>query len=98
LFFRIDKKEDGEKYLKSVQGVNINCEVYYSSSNTCTPTLHIRMAREEDHDDLAEIFNKQSDVHTKEFGEFFIADMIATQNQTRRAARNYRSDGKAIVG
>jgi hypothetical protein len=56
------------------------------------------MAREEDHDDLAEIFNKQSDVHTKEFGEFFIADMIATQNQTRRAARNYRSDGKAIVG
>ena len=24
--------------------------------------------------------------------------MIATQNQTRRAARNQRSDGKAIVG
>ena len=56
------------------------------------------MAREEDHDDLAEIFNRQSDVHTKDFGEFFIADMIATQNQTRRAARSMKSDGKAIVG
>lgn len=42
--------------------------------------LEIRMAREEDHDDLAAIFNRQSDVHTEEFGEFFIADLIATQN------------------
>lgn len=37
----------------------------------------IRMAREEDHDDLAEIFNHQSEVQTDKFGEFFIADMIA---------------------
>ena len=41
------------------------------------------MAREEDHDDLAEIFNHQSEVQTDKFGEFFIADMIAMQNQTR---------------
>ena len=40
--------------------------------------MEIRMAKEEDHDDLAEIFNRQSEVHTKEFGEFFIADLIAT--------------------
>lgn len=45
------------------------------------------MAREQDHDDLAEIFNKQSEVLTKQFGEFFLADLIATQNQTRRIAR-----------
>lgn len=94
----MDKRENGSASLRSIQGVNVNSEVYFSPASTCTPLLHIRMAREEDHDDLAEIFNKQSDVHTVEFGEFFIADMIATQNQTRRAARNYRSDGKAIVG
>jgi hypothetical protein len=49
--------------------------------------MEIRMAREEDHDDLAEIFNKQSDVLTSQFGEFFIADLIATQNLTRRMTR-----------
>ena len=30
--------------------------------------MEIRMAREEDHDDLAYIFNKQSDVLTSQFG------------------------------
>jgi hypothetical protein len=95
-FFPIDHREGYR--VKGVRGVSENCEIYYSPASTCTPLLHIRMAREEDHDDLASIFNRQSDVHTKEFGEFFIADMIATQNQTRRAARNIRSDGKAIVG
>lgn len=56
------------------------------------------MAREEDHDDLAEIFNKQSEVLTSQFGEFFIADLIATQNLTRRMNRGGKSEGKAIVG
>lgn len=56
------------------------------------------MAREEDHDDLAEIFNKQSDVLTSQFGEFFIADLIATQNLTRRMTKGSPSQGKAIVG
>jgi hypothetical protein len=36
------------------------------------------MAREEDHDDLAEVFDKQSEVLTSQFGEFFLADLIAT--------------------
>jgi hypothetical protein len=60
--------------------------------------MDIRMAREEDHDDLAEIFNKQSDVLTSQFGEFFIADLIATQNLTRRMTKGSVSEGKAIVG
>ena len=55
------------------------------------------MAREEDHDDLAEIFNAQSEVLTAQFGEFFIADLIANQNQTRRNTANIKSDGKALV-
>lgn len=56
------------------------------------------MAREEDHDDLAEIFNKQSEVLTSQFGEFFIADLIATQNLTRRMNKGGKSEGRAIVG
>ena len=55
------------------------------------------MAREEDHDDLAEIFNSQSEVLTAQFGEFFIADLIANQNQTRRNTANVKSDGRALV-
>jgi hypothetical protein len=49
--------------------------------------MEIRMAREQDHDDLAEVFNRQSEVLTAQFGEFFIADLIATQNLTRRISR-----------
>lgn len=55
------------------------------------------MAKEEDHDDLAEVFNSQSEVLTAQFGEFFIADLIANQNQTRRNTMNIKSDGKALV-
>lgn len=55
------------------------------------------MAREEDHDDLAEIFNSQSEVLTAQFGEFFIADLIANQNQTRRNTEKLKSEGKALV-
>lgn len=35
---------------------------------------------------------------TSQFGEFFIADLIAAQNLTRRMNRGDRSEGKAIVG
>lgn len=60
--------------------------------------MEIRMAKEEDHDDLADIFNKQSEVLTSQFGEFFIADLIAMQNLTRRMTKDSNSEGKAIVG
>lgn len=35
---------------------------------------------------------------TSQFGEFFIADLIATQNLTRRNTKGSNSEGKAIVG
>ena len=47
---------------------------------------------------MAEIFNKQSEVLTSQFGEFFIADLIATQNLTRRMNKGGKSEGKALVG
>ncbi len=55
------------------------------------------MAHEEDHDDLAEIFNLQSEVQTDKFGEFFIADMIAMQNKTRQNTKDLINKGKALV-
>ncbi len=35
---------------------------------------------------------------TSQFGEFFIADLIATQNLTRRMTKGSTSEGKAVVG
>mmetsp|Transcript_28030 Transcript_28030/g.71900 ORF Transcript_28030/g.71900 Transcript_28030/m.71900 type:complete len:1184 (+) Transcript_28030:552-4103(+) len=49
------------------------------------PTLLIREARVEDHDDLVPVFNSQSEVLTERFGEFFIAELIETQNASNRA-------------
>jgi hypothetical protein len=96
LFMRLKPKNTD--VLNRTIGINHKSEVFYSSKLQVTEKLEIRMAREEDHDDLAEIFNKQSGVLTSQFGEFFIADLIATQNLTRRITKNSKSEGKAIVG
>jgi len=86
-----------QEILKKVQGIHWDSKLFLSLRNaTCDP-LEVRMAREEDHDDLAEIFNSQSEVLTAQFGEFFIADLIANQNQTRRNTANVKSDGRALV-
>ncbi|EAR95092.1 hypothetical protein TTHERM_00641200 (macronuclear) [Tetrahymena thermophila SB210] len=84
--------------IKRVRGIHLNSEVFYSPKHACQEIIEIRMAREQDHDDLAEIFNRQSEVLTAQFGEFFIADLIATQNLTRRGTRKFLNNGKAIVG
>lgn len=91
-------KPKNPEILKKTIGIHHSSEVYYSPKLQVTEKLEIRMAREEDHDDLAEIFNKQSGVLTSQFGEFFIADLIATQNLTRRITKGSKSEGKAIVG
>lgn len=79
-------------------GISTKSRMYFTPKSHVVEDMEIRMAREEDHDDLAEIFNKQSDVLTSQFGEFFIADLIATQNLTRRMTKGSVSEGKAIVG
>ena len=84
--------------LKGLIGINARSKLFYTPKSHVVEDMEIRMAREEDHDDLAEIFNKQSDVLNSQFGEFFIADLIATQNLTRRMTRGSVSEGKAIVG
>ena len=54
--------------LKKLIGISSKSRVYYSPKSHVNEDLEIRMAREEDHDDLAEIFNKQSEVLTSQFG------------------------------
>lgn len=53
-------------------------------SSIVTP-LNIRMARVEDHDDLAAVFNTQSEVVTEVYGEFFIAELVEAQNEENKA-------------
>lgn len=57
--------------------------------------LGIRIARVEDHDNLAAVFNAQSEVVTAVYGEFFIAELIEAQNESNRALVA-EVDGKAV--
>lgn len=49
------------------------------------PFIEIRNAQQEDHDDLADVFNSQSETVTEAYGEYFIAELIASQNDNNRA-------------
>ena len=51
------------------------------------PFIEVRQAKQEDHDDLADVFNNQSETVTEAYGEYFLAELIAAQN----------SDNKALV-
>lgn len=71
--------------LSEVRGVHFNTVFYYSDRRVIIPQLEIRIAREEDHDDLAAVFNSQSDVITEVYGDYFIAELIAKQNETLKS-------------
>lgn len=47
--------------------------------------LDTRPAQVEDYDDLVKIFDSQSQVLTKTFGEFFLAELIEAQDENNRA-------------
>ena len=49
------------------------------------PYVEVRDARQEDHDDLADVFNSQSETVTEAYGEYFIAELIAAQNDKNKA-------------
>jgi hypothetical protein len=71
--------------LSAVRGVHIESRLYVSPRTNVLPYVEIRIAKQEDHDDLAEVFNRQSEMQTDVHGEFFIAEMIAGQNETKKA-------------
>ena len=68
-----------------MRGIHSSSSLYYSPRQKCFEYVEIRIAKQEDHDDLAEIFNRQSEVLTAQFGEFFIAELIAYQNENQKA-------------
>jgi hypothetical protein len=52
-------------------------QFYQVSRGLVIPPLEIRYAKQEDHDNLAIVFNSQSEVVTDTYGEYFIAELIA---------------------
>ncbi|KAJ7378513.1 Cilia and flagella associated protein 61 [Desmophyllum pertusum] len=59
----------------------LNIEVQVCHRHDHCAKLHIRSARVEDHDDLTPIFNRQSDVLTSTYGDFFLAELIEAQDE-----------------
>lgn len=59
--------------------------MYYSPRQRCFEYVEIRIAKQEDHDDLAGVFNSQSEVLTTQYGEFYLAELIACQNENQKA-------------
>lgn len=45
------------------------------------PTLSIRIAKVEDHDDLAPVFNQQAAILSQIYGDFFLSELIQSQNE-----------------
>lgn len=71
--------------LSELKGIHIDSRLFYTPRTDVLPYVEIRIAKQEDHDDLAEVFNKQSEMQTDVHGEFFIAEMIAGQSETKKA-------------
>ncbi|XP_066282688.1 cilia- and flagella-associated protein 61-like isoform X1 [Branchiostoma lanceolatum] len=57
-----------------------NCSIFVSHRHEQAPVLHVRRATVEDHDDLTPIFNRQSDVLSTKYGDFFLAELIEAQD------------------
>jgi Domain of unknown function (DUF4821) len=43
--------------MANVRGIHKDSEIYYSSRVHVVPYIEIRKAKQEDHDDLADVFN-----------------------------------------
>ncbi|CAM9474881.1 unnamed protein product, partial [Discosporangium mesarthrocarpum] len=62
-----------------------NPTVLFCDRMAFLPTLAVRTACVEDHDDLVPIFEAQSDLLSATYGEFFLADMIEMQDEENKA-------------
>lgn len=68
-----------------MRGIHRDSHVYFSPRLNVLPFIEIRLAKQEDHDDLADVFNSQSETITEAYGEYFIAELIAAQNSSNKA-------------
>lgn len=71
--------------LRDVRGIHFSSRVFFSSRVLVIPYIEIRIAKQEDHDDLADVFNSQSETVTEAYGEYFLAELIAAQSDTNKA-------------
>lgn len=71
--------------LKQVRGVHYNSRVFFSSRLLVLPFVEVRVAKQEDHDDLAAVFNSQSETVTEIYGDYFLAELIAAQDHENKA-------------
>jgi len=70
-------------------------QVFSCPRENFIPSLKIRIAQVEDHDDLIPVLNAQSDLSTSAHGEFFLADIIEGQDETHKCIVA-EADGKAV--
>ncbi|XP_033104010.1 cilia- and flagella-associated protein 61-like [Anneissia japonica] len=77
LFVPMDKKAGAKPSEK--------CVVFVCHRHTLCPVLYTRKARVEDHDDLTPIFNRQSDMLRKSYGDYFLAELIEAQDENHHA-------------
>jgi len=68
--------------------------LYNCDRHLYAPRLIIREAKVEDHDDLAPIFQSKTQDLTDTYGEFFLADLIASQDEQNKCLVA-EVDGKA---
>ena len=66
-----------EAGLRDIRGIPPTSKVFFSSRVLLIPFIEIRTAKQEDHDDLADVFNHQSETVTEAYGEYFLAELIA---------------------
>ena len=67
----------------------------FSSREKLIPTLAVRLACVEDHDDLVPIFDEQSEVLSENYGNFFLAEMIAAQDENNKALVSVNQQDRA---
>lgn len=70
--------------------------VYLCPRQAFVPTLYVRPARVEDHDDLGPIFSAQSEVVSDRFGEFFLAEVIENQSEKQKVLVGEGPEGRAV--
>jgi len=81
----VECKQRNPDILKKVRGIHKDSRLFYSPRENVFDFVEIRVAKQEDHDDLAEIFNQQSEILTTQYGDYFIAELIAYQNEDQKA-------------
>mmetsp|Transcript_12238 Transcript_12238/g.25072 ORF Transcript_12238/g.25072 Transcript_12238/m.25072 type:complete len:1447 (+) Transcript_12238:1-4341(+) len=86
--------EDGAEDSEAAEDfVNLSIKLCYREK--LIPTLAVRPACVEDHDDLVPIFDEQSEVLSENYGSFFLAEMIAAQDANNKALVSVNQEDRA---